>query len=284
MEKDELKIVTNNHTTSGEVNFLVSTSRKHTYCSSGYRLPDFLGIGTQKGGTTTLHRLLAAHPAIMIPQSKELHYFTLNYRLGSAWYAGQFQEADNEQLCGEITPYYLFHPHAPQRIQAMLPRARLIVLLRDPVERALSQYFHSRRLGLEPLELEAALSAEELRLRGAHSVLAGDGGRHKPHQENSYQARSRYEQQLPLFEHYFSRKQLLVIRSEDLFREPRQVWRRVVDFLKLDLIPLPALQRPANAGAGESTAVPQRLREQLRLDLQPTYAWAKESLAMEWEG
>ena len=113
------------------------------------QLPDFLGIGVQKGGTTTLQRLLEQHPDLFLPKQKELHYFSLHYGKGEAWYRQQFAAAAPQQRCGEITPYYVFHPQAPQRIHALLPQAKLILLLRDPVERALSQFAHSRRLGLE---------------------------------------------------------------------------------------------------------------------------------------
>jgi hypothetical protein len=225
----------------------------------GGRLPEFLGVGVQKGGTTTLQLLLEHHPSAFLPAAKELHYFSLHYERGEAWYRESFAAAHSHQRCGEITPYYLFHPAAPARIQALLPQARLIVLLRDPVERALSQVFHSRRLGLEPLELEPALAAEAQRLVGAEAVLAAADGRHRSHQEHSYLARSRYEQQLPCFEALFPAEQLLVLRSEDLFAQPEWVWGQVLAFLHLEPWPLPLLDRPANAGRGEAAAVPPAL-------------------------
>ena len=113
------------------------------------RLPDFLGIGVQKGGTTYLHALLQQHPQVFLATPKEQHFFSLHWDRGVSVYASRFAAAEPRQRCGEVTPYYLFHPLAPQRIQALLPAVRLIVLLRDPVERLLSQYFHSRRLGLD---------------------------------------------------------------------------------------------------------------------------------------
>ena len=130
----------------------------------GKRLPNFLGLGVQKGGTTTLQRMLEQHPSVFLSPRKELHYFSLHYAQGQSWYEHQFCDADEVQLCGDITPYYLFHPHAPARVQALLPHARLIVLLRDPVERALSQYFHAKRLGIELLDIELAFEYEKKRL------------------------------------------------------------------------------------------------------------------------
>jgi hypothetical protein len=145
-------------------------------CQVRGRLPDFLGVEAQKSGTTSLHRLLAGHPQIFLPAENELKYFSKRYGEGVEWYAARYASAGRQQFCGEITPYYLFHPEAPQRIYALLPRIRIIVLLRDPVERALSQFFHSRRLGLECLELGAALTAEPERLSGAGVVLARPDG------------------------------------------------------------------------------------------------------------
>ena len=104
---------------------------------------------------------------VMLAKGKEIHYFSLHHQLGEAWYGSHFATALTDQCCGEITPYYLFHPLAAQRIKDLRPDMRMIVLLRDPVSRTLSQVFHSYRLGFEPLEPEAALEAEAERLASA---------------------------------------------------------------------------------------------------------------------
>ncbi|KZR66173.1 MULTISPECIES: sulfotransferase family protein [Prochlorococcus] len=246
------------------------------------RLPEFIGLGVQKGGTTTLQRLLEQHPGVFLPPSKELHYFTLNYLQGEDWYRYQFSKAQSGQLCGEVTPYYFFHPQVPQRIETLLPNARLILLLRDPVDRCVSQYFHSRRLGLEPLGLEEALAAEDERLEGSISALEAIDGRHRSHQEHSYLSRSRYEQQLPHWQQRFSADQLLILRSEDLFLSPQKVWEQVLIFLGLQYVPLPALSQPANAGSGEAKQLPEPLWEFLRQQLNPTYAWVAEHTGIRW--
>jgi hypothetical protein len=248
----------------------------------GGRLPDFLGLGVQKGGTTTLQRLLEQHPDAFLPAAKELHYFSLHCAEGEAWYRDQFAPARPGQLCGEITPYYLFHPQVPSRVQTLLPEARLIVLLRDPVERVLSQYFHSVRLGLETLPIEEALAAEPWRLQDAEAALIAPEGRHRSHQEHSYLSRSRYENQLPSWQARFVSSQLLVLRSEDLFEHPQAVWDQVLRFLALDAWPLPALPSAANVGRGEAAGVPVDLRWKLREQLAGTYQWAAQSLGMEW--
>ena len=240
------------------------------------RLPDFLGLGVQKGGTTYLHALLQQHPQVFLATPKEQQFFSLQWGAGVPGYAARFAAAAPQQRCGEITPYYVFHPLAPQRIQAVLPGARLIVLLRDPVERALSQYFHSRRLGLETLELEAALAAEPQRLAGSAAVLE-QGQPHRSHQQHSYLSRSRYAEQLERFQALFPAEQLLILRSEALFSDPQPQWERILEFLALDRMPCPTLA-PVYAGAGESQSVPVALREQLRQQLVSTYRWMEEVL------
>jgi hypothetical protein len=245
------------------------------------QFPSFLGIGAQKGGTTTLQRLLEQHPQAYLPAAKELHFFSLHYARGETWYAEQFAAAAPGQRCGEITPYYLFHPETPRRIARLLPAVKLVVLLRDPVERTLSQVFHSRRLGLEPLELEAALAAEAERLQGAEQRLVAADGRDRSHQEHSYLARSRYEQQLARYEQHFAADQLLILRSEDLFSRPEDGWLKLQTFLGLEPQPLPALPR-ANAGAAEAAAVPLALRRQLRAALEPTYRVLEARYGLVW--
>lgn len=246
------------------------------------RNPDFLGVGTQKGGTTSLQKALERHPNVFLPRSKELHYFTLHSSQGVAWYRAQFAAATATQQCGEITPYYLFHPEAPHRIHALLPAVRLIVLLRDPVERALSQVFHARRLGFEPLELEAALAAEPERLAGADQRLATPGSRDDSHQKHSYVSRSRYELQLARYEALFDPQQLLVLRSEDLFAEPERIWQQIQAFLGLAPVPLPAPLERANAGQGEAAAVSPSIRSRLRDQLAPTAAAIRSRYGFDW--
>ena len=100
----------------------------------GVRCPDFLGVGTQKGGTTYLHNLLKCHPQIFLAHPKEIHFFSLHWQKGKDWYFSHFNDATDNQVCGEFTPYYLYHPEAPQRICSLLPEVKNIILLRDPVK------------------------------------------------------------------------------------------------------------------------------------------------------
>jgi len=238
------------------------------------RLPDFLGIGTQKGGTTYLHYLLAQHPQVYLASPKELHFFTLKYYLGIDWYVHHFEAARFNQKCGEVTPYYLFHPLAAERIFLELPHAKLIVLLRDPVDRALSQYFHSRRLGLETLELESAFEAEQERLVCAEKKLCC-GESHFSHQQHSYISRSQYEHQLERFSRYFSENQILVLRSEFLFERPVVAWSKILHFLEIDDFKI-SFRVGQYSGESESDSVSSQIRNHLKAKLQSTYAWLEQ--------
>ena len=114
---------------------------------------------------------LAGHPRVAVFREKELHFFDLQYQKGFRWYVDCFAGTDARKnsrraIRGEATPEYIFHPHAVARIKADLPEVKLIVLLRNPVERAYSQYWHEVRLGYEPLSFEEAIAREPERLAG----------------------------------------------------------------------------------------------------------------------
>jgi hypothetical protein len=252
--------------------------------NSALPLPQFLCIGAQKAGTSSLQAWLLQHPQVYLPPTKELHYFSLHHGRGGYLYQQHFAAARADQRCGEITPYYLFHPLAAERIAAELGRVKLIVLLRDPVERSLSGLFHSIRLGLEPLPPAEALKAEEQRLAGAEQALRSGAAAHLSHQVHSYVARSRYEQQLPRYEALFGPEQLLILPSEELFGQPQQVWPRLLDFLELEAAVAPPKALPRrNAGAGEAAAVEEGLRCWLRQQLAPTYGQMAERYGLQWD-
>ncbi len=236
-------------------------------------LPHFLVIGTQKGGTTSLHKLLSQHPNIFLPECKEVQYFTLHADKPISWYAKQFNSAKPGQLRGDISPYYMFHPEAPRRIKQLLPKVRLIALLRDPVERTLSQYFHARRHGFEELELEAALEAEPQRLASGDPYSL---------QKHSYLSRSSYLEQLDRYEALFPSKRLLVLKSEDLFSNTAVVWGEIQQFLKLPAIALPMVLPKANAGRGEASELDPVVRIQLRAALATTASGVKQRYEIDW--
>ncbi len=128
-------------------------------------LPTFVIVGAQKCGTSSLSATLRRHPEVFMSKPKELHYFDRGHDQGPEWYAAQFRPGPRQKAWGEATPVYLYEQESRERLTATVPDARLVVILRDPVKRAYSHYWHSRRMEFEELDsFEAALDAEPERL------------------------------------------------------------------------------------------------------------------------
>lgn len=237
------------------------------------RLPHFLVLGTQKGGTTSLQRIMENHLGLFMPECKEVQYFTLNNDKPVSWYADHYKNAGWKQKRGDITPFYLFHPKAAERIYKVIPKAKLIVLLRDPVDRTISQYFHAKRLGFETLTLSEALDAEEKRLTEGGSFSF---------QKHSYVARSRYLEQLDRYESLFAKDKILVIKSEDLFYKSNQTWELIQRFLEIERIPLPMKLPKENSGKGEAGEINTQIRNRLEKEFKKTKAGVKERYGLTW--
>jgi hypothetical protein len=213
------------------------------------RLPDFLIPGEARCGSTTLWGMLSQHPDVFFPNEKELHFFS-SYRVEPdegreqarlEEYLRHFASAAPGQICGEATPNYLFDAGACARIRVLLPRVRLLVILRDPVARAWSHYWHQVRRGRETLGFEAALEAEASRI-GAGDPLARS--------RFSYLARGRYVESLRRYEQAFTREPICVVFLEELQREPAAVMARVCTHLGLSAAPLAQVTLPhANQGS-----------------------------------
>jgi hypothetical protein len=200
----------------------------------GRVLPQAVILGAQKSGTSSLHYYLVQHPGVVAPLRKEVHYFDLNLARGETWYRAHFGLAGEPGLSVDSSPYYLFHPAVPARLRALLPEARLIVLLRDPVRRAYSHYWHERDKGRETLGFEAAIDAEPARVDADHARLArGEVEVSGAHQHFTYLARGRYAEQLERWFALFPRERLLVLRFEDLVRDPLAVLNQTLAFLGL---------------------------------------------------
>ena len=206
-------------------------------------LPDFLVVGAQRSGTTTLYRMLSSHPAVLFPRlTKGLHHFDVQAHRGSCWYRAGFplrsrverlsRDLGERVAVGEAAPYYGFHPEAPHRIAETLPGARAVMILRDPVTRAWSQFHHERARGWEPLtDFTAAVEAEPARLRGAEAVLAGRPGHHLAHQHQSYVSRGRYAEQVQRLWAAVGRDRVLLLYTDDLEQRPQPTLDRLHDFL-----------------------------------------------------
>ncbi len=195
-------------------------------------LPDFLIIGAQKAGTTALYAYLRRHPEVTGPTWKEVSYFDRHFQRGPAWYRGNFPLRSRRQIVGEASPSYVFHPQAPERVAALVPDVRLIVLVRDPVERALSHYHHEVALGREELPFEEALEREDERLAGELERMRDDPAYFSHAWWNhTYLARGRYAEQLDRWLAQFPREQLLVLSNDELAVQPEETYGRVLEFL-----------------------------------------------------
>ncbi|GGA21388.1 sulfotransferase domain-containing protein [Okeania sp. KiyG1] len=199
-------------------------------------LPNFIIIGAQKCGTTSLYRYLTKHPQILPATKKEVHFFDLNFDKGMNWYYSHFpqKEIPNQTITGEASPYYIFHPHAPQRISQSLPDIKLILLLRNPVDRAVSHYYHNRQFGKsrEPLSFEQAIQQEPSRIEPEiDKIMADENYKSLPHRYYSYLSRGIYIEQLLRWLKFFPRKNLLILKSEELWENPRQKMKQVWNFL-----------------------------------------------------
>ncbi|HYX89257.1 MAG TPA: sulfotransferase domain-containing protein [Gaiellaceae bacterium] len=197
-------------------------------------LPDFLILGAQKAGTTALYAYLRRHPNITGPSWKEVSFFDRHWARGESWYRGNYPNVLRARgdLVGEASPSYLFHRLAPRRVAELVPGAKLIALLRNPVDRAYSHYQHEVALGREPLSFEEALAAEDERTAGEEERLAADPGYFSHAWWNyTYKARGRYAEQLERWFDVFPRDRLLILPSEELLDEPGRTHARVLEFL-----------------------------------------------------
>lgn len=200
-------------------------------------MPDFLIIGTQKAGTTWLMRKLGAHPNVFMAP-RQIHYFDREYFRGSDWYGAQFVASAKGQLVGEKTTEYFDPGNIKQvapRIARTCPHCKLIVILRDPVERAWSAMVHHVNAGLValPSDPDQAVFDNEASCRGTHHFR--------------FVERGFYAQQLKMFYEFFDPARLLVLVFEDdVVADPYTGWAKVCDFLCLPNASLDDAHRPEN--------------------------------------
>ncbi|MFL6239524.1 MAG: sulfotransferase family protein [Actinomycetes bacterium] len=187
------------------------------------RLPDFLIVGAMRAGTTSLAAWLAAHPQVFMPADKELHFFQPPVwgRRDVDWYREQFAGADPEQRAGEATPAYMAHRVFIERMASVVPDARLVVSLRNPVERAWSQYRHAVARG-EERSFRAVID-EELARDPADWRTSG-----------MCLARGRYAEQLRALTDYYRRDRVHVVLFEAVTAEPEPAYVAMCRFLGID--------------------------------------------------
>ena len=266
-------------------NFVSATRRRLGAATQSIRLrcrrltsqvradPGFLIIGAQKSGTSSLFDHLVHHPMVGRPFLKEIGFFDCNFDKGIPWYRSHFptrarMAALRQTLTGEATPYYFFHPLAPQRVGQTFPDVKLIVLLRNPVDRAHAHYQHERRKGFETLTFPEALQAEADRLDGEAKRLVRDPGYVSlPHRRFSYFSRGIYVRQLRNWMEALPADNFLVLQSESLFQNPSAALREILAFLGLPVVQgIPDFR---NVNKADYPALDPRIRQELSRLFEP---------------
>lgn len=211
--------------------------------------PDYLVVGTKRGGSTSFADWLEQHPAVAPCLSRKgTHYFDTNYRRGRAWYASRFEKVSaGHKVTGEASPYYMFHPLAGERIRQELPDVKLIAVLREPVDRLLSHYRYEVERGHESESLESALSLEESRMAGEIERLRTDVNYEGyAYRHFSYLRRGHYAEQIAHLQALFPVENILVLQSEQMFAHPNETLATAWRFLGLEPVHLDHLT-PLNA-------------------------------------
>ncbi len=168
---------------------------------------------------------MSAHPEIGQAFRKEIHFFDRYYDKGIDWYLAHFPLCGEYPVVGEASPFYLFHPEAPERVASVVPLAKFIVLLRNPVDRAFSQYHMKVERGLETLSFAEAIEREPQRLATSNDPMDLAWRHH------SYLARGVYVDQLERWFDGFSRDRFSIVKSEDFYRDPETVLHQTQAFL-----------------------------------------------------
>ncbi|MCU1463823.1 MAG: hypothetical protein JWO37_3898 [Acidimicrobiales bacterium] len=236
-------------------------------------LPNFVVIGSMRGGTSSLTVYLRGHPGVFMAKVKELHYFDHNYDKGIEWYRRQFDGWSGQPAVGEASPSYLFLEEALPRLTRDVPEARLVATVRNPVDRAWSHYWFSVARGNESLSFADAIAAEPARLASgqmSHRIV------------HSYLARGRYLAQLQRAEKLVGRDRLHVIVFDDLRDRPDATYAELCRFLGIDDTVRPrTLGQARNEGRYARPRSAALSRVALRLPVRPRRAILRRNMRSE---
>jgi len=216
-----------------------------TITSSQRLLPNFIIVGFQKCGTTTLFDNLIKSPNIGMSSKKEVHFFDLSYWRNIGWYRAQFPLKTNKQrfeeknkesyLIGEASPLYIFHPLAPQRIKQSLPNVKLIVIMRNPVDMAYSHYQHYKRRNLEKKSFEEVVDDDERRYEKILKRFKNNEIRdyNLIEVEFPYVSMAIYVRYLKNWLNIFPKDQFLFLKTEELNQDIKTEFKKICDFLNI---------------------------------------------------
>ena len=197
---------------------------------SNHRMVDFIICGTQKGGTAALNKYLDEHSQVCMADKKEVHFFDdesffLSSQLDYSHYHVSFRPKDSHKLIGEATPIYMYWWNSPRRMWEYNPRMKLIVLLRNPIERAYSHWNMEVSKKADSLSFWEAIQTEEERCREALPLQ---------HRVYSYVSRGFYLEQLRRLWSYFPKEQVLILKNEHLKYETAETLDKVCRFLEIE--------------------------------------------------
>ena len=200
------------------------------------KLPDFIIVGVQKGGTTSLFNDLKKHPNIKLNNNKEVHFFDRNYAKGIYWYQSWFPLKNDERITGEATPSYIFYPNVIKRIHKHLPDIKLIVLLRDPVDRAYSHYQMEKRKFRENLSFEEAIKHEQLNFTSLYNKVLKEDEYIANNEliNKSYLRRGVYVEQIKNLFSYYDKSKIMIIESKNFKENKLIILNEICDFLAIE--------------------------------------------------
>lgn len=200
---------------------------------------DFFVIGTMKAGTTSVHKYMSAHPDIYLPPEKEAPFFSEDDAylrgFGSYWQE-YFSSAKDNALLGTVTPDYMRSPQVPSRIHETCPDAKLIAILRNPIERAYSHYLMATRVLGENRNFEEAISEQ---LASKETILTRDD----PNYYKDYISLSEYGKILSGFYKLFPPEQVLILYLDELNRTPEIFMSKIFQFLGVQIVAIPNLRK-----------------------------------------
>lgn len=227
-------------------------------------LPDVLIIGAQKAGTTSLYNYLVQHPDIFPSYRKEVHFFDNNYKKGEAWYRAFFptkREKEAQESKGksfhtiDASPYYMFHPHVAARAKKLVPNAKIILILRDPVDRAVSHYNHELRKGTETLAMPEAFKTEEKRISaGLDKMLKDESYNSLAYNQFSYLKRGKYIEQIQAWKQHFADEQMRIVMYDDFVADTQGIMDEMFSFIGVEPMKLSGLDKRHNQHAHSTKA------------------------------
>ena len=248
--------------------------RNFRYFTSSIRiLPSFIIVGAVRCGTTSLYYNICEHSSVLPASYDEIGYFDSNYELGINWYKSMFPTKFQKEkielktgicITGEDTPFYFWDKKAIKRIKQDIPEVKIIILMRNPIDRAYSNYHLGVRLGAESLTFEESIK-KEMELLIKNNELENDSIE-KFLRSRSYIAKGLYYQQIKNWFNEFSKEQILVLTTENLAIKPHQTLKQIFNFLGL---PNEQIQNIQNRKVGNYQKMDNGTREILKKIFQP---------------